>query len=722
MQPTILSIFSDIGDSIEDFFYQVLWNLMSGILEIINAIQQAFYYVVGVNKLTFKGENGELIEESLLDRLFGTSFENGIFKIDLNNPVHKAFYGMMFLFIIILVFSIVCSIVKINMNRQDKEVLPSTSKMFWKSFQAMGIVIIIPIVFATLLAFVGLILGYFTSMLGENLLSSANSASISQCIFLANIDPTKYMDLVKKRQIKDVSFGMSYDSLKELIGRDNIKWVLLLLSEGCVIVGMAMCTLTVAERLINIILLYLVSPIVVATIPLDDGKRWENWKDITVAKVTTAGGNIISLYVYLYIITIFGTQIIGSGATASENFILSVVYLFITVGGSFVAAKGATIIASIISSNTGQQEGMSFMASQAMLKGGMKVAGAIAGGAFAAVGGKALMSKLKGGNSSGGSTKNNANNDASGTNGGNNGSGAFEPQGLKNNAEPLSSGAGDGPQNKNLGTGSSGGNGTFSKVNNALSSVGGAVSNGVGAVGQGAKKALGGLKNSLTVPGLLKNVGKAGALAVAGGAALAVGGAKVLRHPVSTVKKTGTAIASGAKKTGSALKTGANAVIKAPGVGVNHLKNTLGNLSSRNGTAFSNVKAGSLGTAIKNPEVKGSVKELNSANKATYKATQQEEKATKQFQKAQQKVNKLESKGVSGAKLHKAQETAHSANLNMANKKNATETAFQKSVSAEQKLNGNLIGTGGNSNSMHSMQNKINDIKGKKKKEQGDDK
>lgn len=349
---------------IEDFFYSWLWTFMSVILQIIDAIQNAFYYVVGVETLELKTASGATIEQSLMDSLFGTGKDEfGHYVINMDSPIHKAFYGMMGLFVILIVFCVICSVVKINMNRQDKESLPSTSKMIWKTVQAMGIVIIMPVLFTLLLAFIGLIFGYFTSILGATLVDRGDSAKIAQCLFEANIDPTTYLNLI---EAEIPTFNMSYNELKSSVGWDNLKWPMLLLSEACVLVGMAMCTLTVAERLINIVLLYLVAPIVVATIPLDDGKRWESWKDITVAKVTTAGGNIISLYAYLYIISVFGYQIIGSGNSAEQNFVLSVVYLFITIGGAFVSAKGATIMSSIVSANAGQQEGMSFMASQAM--------------------------------------------------------------------------------------------------------------------------------------------------------------------------------------------------------------------------------------------------------------------------------------------------------------------------------------------------------------------
>lgn len=384
----LANIFS--GEFWSDFFYEILWNCMSGLLQIIDSIQKAFFFLVGAEEITIRLADGTTANVTLVDAIFGLSFDSfRNFNMDFNQPIHKAFFATLILFCIILVFSMVCSVIKINMNRQDKEIMPSTSKMLWKSFLSVFIVFLIPFIFCALLAMCGMIFGYFVYILNGSM--GGNGKSVADCILRANNNSSKYSEiLIDSDKFGRLSVEMSFADLKDVVGIENLKWPMLLISECCVLIGLGMCTLTVSERLINIVLLYLISPIIIATIPLDDGKRWENWKDITTAKITTAGGNIISLYAFLYIINVFGNSILGANVVGVSKDLLNVIYLFIVIGGAFVCAKGGTLMASIISANQGQQEGMSFMASMGMAKMGLRLAGGVAGAAFTATGTKKL--------------------------------------------------------------------------------------------------------------------------------------------------------------------------------------------------------------------------------------------------------------------------------------------------------------------------------------------
>lgn len=672
-----LGIGEAISNSIQDFFYSILWSIIKTILSVVDEIQNAFYILSGVKGIPYKID-GVDAEVSLLEGLFGITRTNegGGYKyhFDFNSPVHQAFIGMITIFIIIFVFSIIASIAKISMNKQDKEAMPSMGKLLWKSMQSIGIVLILPVMICLFVALMGLIMKYIDSLLGSVLLNG-NGNSIGNSIFTSNVS-NQYMEAVKRNGYK-----VSYKELIEKIGdRDNFQWFLCLLSGSCCLVGLTMGSVTVTERLINIVLLYLVSPIICATNPLDDGKRWETWKDTFTAKLTTVAGNVISIYIFLYIIQYFGDKLLSKCTSDSgdvSSFTLKVVFMLIAISGAFCCAKGGTLIAGLVSSNQGQAEGMSFLASSKLLSMGGQIAGKALGAAAGITGVKALGDKLAGkGNGSSGSAGSSG---GSGSSGGTAASDAGtatkadqapannynNTQALKKSMNQSGSGGASGVAQQsanNQGSSAKGANPISAAVNSATTGA----TKALNAVGSGAKK----VRGALTVPGLMK----LGIGAAAGVGALAYHGAKAVGkaalHPLQTAKAVGTGAAKGVKAVGSGVATGAKKVgqgVKNVGTGMSHLKNVVGNsYRERSKVGLGNVDNSGLGAARKDANVKSATKELNAANKSLYSAQQGQAKAQKQYDKLSQKVGNRPANNKLTQKLEQAQENLENKNNTLA--------------------------------------------------------
>lgn len=678
----ILGIGEAISNSIQDFFYSILWSIIKTILTVVDEIQNAFYILSGVKGIPYKID-GVQAEMSLLEGLFGIgrTNEGGVYKyhFDFNSPVHQAFIGMITIFIIIFVFSVVASIIKISTNKQDKEAMPSMGKLLWKSMQSIGIVLILPVMICLFVALMGLIMKYIDSLLGSVLLNG-NGNSIGNSIFTSNLS-NKFM-----KKFGQNGYKISYKQLIDTIGdRDNFQWFLCLLSGSCCLVGLTMGSVTVTERLINIVLLYLVSPIICATNPLDDGKRWETWKDTFTAKLTTVAGNVISIYIFLYIIQYFGDKLLSKCSEDSgdvSSFTLKVVFMLIAISGAFCCAKGGTLIAGLVSSNQGQAEGMSFLASSKLLSMGGQIAGKAVGAAAGITGVKALGDKLagKGNGSSGGS-------------GSSGGGGVASDAGTATKADqaPANNYNNTRALKKSMNqSGAGGASGVVqqsdnnqdsgSKTSNPISAAVNGTTNGatkaLNAVGSGAKK----VRGSLTVPGLMKlGIGVAagvGALAYYG--AKSVG--KAALHPLQTAKTVGTGAAKGVKAVGTGVATGAKKVeqgVKNVGTGMSHLKNVVGNsYRERSKVGLGNVDNSGLGAARKDANVKSATKELNTANKSLYSAQQGQAKAQKQYDKLSQKVGNRPANNKLTQKLEKAQE-------NLENKNNTLAQATSKQQDAK---------------------------------------
>ena len=392
-----LGIGETIGNELLQIFYKVLWGILTGVMSLLDGIQDAFFFLTGVKSIPVN-INGKEVESTLLELLFGinngeftwvTVIKNGdspkdwLLKV-VDNPIQAVYVGLFGLFILMFVFCIVCAIIKINLNRQDQEALPSMRKMLYKSIQAFFVVILLPFVFCILLSLAGMFMETLINIVKTNLFDQ--DQSITNCIFKACLDSDVIESLldehskwnftwVKEFSDKGWAKGFTWEEINDMYGENSLNLFTLTVAVFACLVGIGLSTLTVAERLINIVLLYFLAPFVCASIPLDDGKRWESWKDITTVKIITASANILSIYIFLYLITFLGDSLL----TGTTSWAVKIAYLAVTISGAFCCAKASTLIASIISANQGQQEGMSFAATRAMAGAATKLAAGAAG-------------------------------------------------------------------------------------------------------------------------------------------------------------------------------------------------------------------------------------------------------------------------------------------------------------------------------------------------------
>ena len=121
---------------------------------------------------------------------------------------------------------------------------------------------------------------------------------------------------------------------------------------------MAVCIITFVQRIFEIVLLYIVSPYFVSTMPLDDGERFGRWRDMFIGKCFTGFGSAIGMRLYLVV-----CQMIMSGNIRfTEAKLVSSIEidyfmkLFFLLGGAWAVFKSGPMITQLISASAGQQE------------------------------------------------------------------------------------------------------------------------------------------------------------------------------------------------------------------------------------------------------------------------------------------------------------------------------------------------------------------------------
>lgn len=116
------------------------------------------------------------------------------------------------------------------------------------------------------------------------------------------------------------------------------------------VVIMAQCIFLFILRLFDLLLLYIAAPAFASTIPLDDGTRFQAWRQAFTIKVISGFGSVMAMRLYLVMI-----QIIMDGKLRffEDNFTNYLCQLLFVLGGSFAVLKASPLLTQVVAGNGG---------------------------------------------------------------------------------------------------------------------------------------------------------------------------------------------------------------------------------------------------------------------------------------------------------------------------------------------------------------------------------
>ncbi|MCM1360127.1 MAG: hypothetical protein NC183_06390 [Corallococcus sp.] len=161
-------------------------------------------------------------------------------------------------------------------------------------------------------------------------------------------------------------FGVRYKTLglfeaedksfevEPMVRLDDFNVFLGYLSVIMLIVALVGSMLGLVKRAYDLVMLFLILPLVSGVIPLDDGARFKSWQSSVVSKVILAYGAVLSVNVYLLILpAIMGLTISGIG-----NFGNAVFRLFLMIGGALCINGGQLLMARVFGTSAEESREM----------------------------------------------------------------------------------------------------------------------------------------------------------------------------------------------------------------------------------------------------------------------------------------------------------------------------------------------------------------------------
>lgn len=161
---------------------------------------------------------------------------------------------------------------------------------------------------------------------------------------------------------------------------DLYKTNLLVLSLGSIIIFFVIMksVISLARRIFEILELFLLMPMTVSSIPLDDGSRFKLWRESMAAKVLSVFGTVVSLNLYILYLGLIG----GINQAVTDGWILE---LILMIGGALAISSSAALFSHLIGANQepmqnlGQTIYSGMMAGQAVAGIGRGIFGTIFG-------------------------------------------------------------------------------------------------------------------------------------------------------------------------------------------------------------------------------------------------------------------------------------------------------------------------------------------------------
>lgn len=315
-------ILEDLLHGLLELICSLFYGMFSGICILIDFIKTIFYKLCGIETVEIEGEQGDLLsnllESDIIKRVFLTIFIIG--------------------FILLIVFTIIAII---KSNYQEKQ---NWKTVLSKTGQAFMVMLLIPFT-----VFVGVMLtNTIMSSINQamNIYPSANQGTIGGQ-FLITIGHDAYKGLSDQSTVEAmfVSGELNYAKLsvvKQYYDITELNYVIGLLGSLVMLIMFVISAITFVQRIFDIVLLYIISPVSISTIPLDEGNRFKVWKDMLISKILSAYGIILVMNLFFLIIPqVYQIKFFDN------SFQNGIVYILFLIGGSFAVTKASRVISQL---------------------------------------------------------------------------------------------------------------------------------------------------------------------------------------------------------------------------------------------------------------------------------------------------------------------------------------------------------------------------------------
>ena len=384
LKPLLIDVLLPLFKWLIELIYEILagflYAVLKELLHIIDIVQTVFNAFAGIEPVTYENNKYYLLE------LF---FSNG--------DLQKATWIMIAIALaLMMAFSIIA--VMRSMADLSGEMKNPVGKVLRLTFEGFLKLIMIPILCIFLITLSGRILISVTdgisavsAPVSEDGNTMGTKTTLARVIFcMTTLDAAKSGEYnVSSSKTAGITDGLRgayyfsdyaggskdyYDS-GQVSNDFNFAKMNFIVGFGVALIFLKIlitCCFKFINRMFNVLLLYLSSPLFACSMPLDEGKNYNQWKDMFVGQLFSGYGAVVAMQLYLIIApAILSGNIQFGGESTEGDLVIRMVFI---IGGAFAIENAGSMITGMISSTAASMESAQEKEASGLMDAGMAIA------------------------------------------------------------------------------------------------------------------------------------------------------------------------------------------------------------------------------------------------------------------------------------------------------------------------------------------------------------
>lgn len=326
------------------FFQQLCLLLFLWLLKLVDGLMEIFSAISGITDVTYKGEKVNIIE-----------FLAG------DSTVNTIFWCIFILAIGLTCIFTIAALIKSMINSQR-----NVSTIVGKFFLALlGTMAMLTVLFLIILISNSLL------VLVSQIFEIGNTTKLSSALFNAcagdwingySVSEFDISRLGVKEIFGDYTTGFVFpDKWKYngMVNPDKFLYLPSLIAGVALAIALVVAVLNLAKRVYEIIFMYLVMPMSMSTLPLDDGARFKTWRETFITKIVIAYGTVFSVNIFVLLLPLITRMRIDEISGFGNSMFL----IFMIVGGAMVIPAGQALFCKLFGQADDMHAGGNFLRS-----------------------------------------------------------------------------------------------------------------------------------------------------------------------------------------------------------------------------------------------------------------------------------------------------------------------------------------------------------------------
>ena len=311
-----------------DWFWEFLYGVSKSIYRIIDGMMSCCNMLLGMEPMTYKGEETDFLSFLLQNRNVTLTF------------VVCVITGVILLFL----FG-VAAMIKTTISEKSNLTPP---QVMVKVGKTLLMYLFIPVVIIVLFWFTNI----FMSAIFKASLGGSN-ATIGSFLAGAFGQDARKAGVPEDYFLREGFDYMNTSKMWSYVDSSDYDYFFSWIAGLCILVSIAQALLMFVDRAISLVILFIVSPISMSTSVVDDGAHFKLWRDQFFVKFLTAYGCILGINIYAVII---GAMTSNDVVFFNSSFLNNLMKIAFMVGGAVSMQRIMALVGNLVSAGAGSNE------------------------------------------------------------------------------------------------------------------------------------------------------------------------------------------------------------------------------------------------------------------------------------------------------------------------------------------------------------------------------